>query len=296
MRINTDLASGLLTQAVTPSNTKHSRNGGASGRDTARANEIRVGAAVAKYGHLRVAEIARVVWPGANYPEHMAQRTCRRLVIAGYLMARRNALGGTSYVLTRAGAGWLALHRIDARHTLELSSVGGATFIHRTLATRFLIERAIQGARVAGEYEMAKRSPPFSIEWLVKALKKLPDGIVWRQDSAGRIGFEWVEVENAAKPKTELLRLLRVAMYAGQTIDGERNARLTRLIIVFDAALNHASQLMRAADELWGDFSPERRAQYENSVHLVSVNLRAPLVWVSHASITLHEYRQRRRK
>lgn len=273
--------------------TKHPHKG--SGRDIACQNELKVAAAIAEYGHLRIAEIARLGWPLATYADQMAQRTCRRMVGAGRLLIRRNALGGTSYVLTRTGASWLSLRGTQARHTLELSSVGGATFFHRTLATRYLLERAIKGAGVAGEYKMANGGVPFSIETLTRATKKNPDGLIWRENKDGSIAFEWLEVENASKPKSELVRMLRVAMFSGKLVDVGKKAYAAGLNILYNKDLNHADRILSAANELWGGLPEQKRDEYERKVVLISASIAAPLVWLGHSSKTLQQYRQEKK-
>jgi hypothetical protein len=249
------------------------------GREAARSNEKLALCAVAKFGHLRTSEIGRFVWPNASHAQQMAQRTCNRLLKAGHLLNRRNALGGVSYVLTRPGAGWLSLNGIPARHTLELSSVGGATFIHRTLSTRYLIEEARDTVGVAGEYEIARKALPFSIDKLVRCLQKMPDGLVWRKEKDGRVAVDWVEVENASKPRSEIAKLLRVAEYAGVVIDPGANAYLKRLVVVFDGQLNHGDRLRKTAKEIWCNAPQDKKHLYMNAVSLVAASITALLVW-----------------
>ncbi len=73
------------------------------GRDVARVKELNCMAAVAKFGHLRIIELARAVWPTAKFGEQVAGRTVQRLVEQGLLLERRNALGSRSLCLTRVG-------------------------------------------------------------------------------------------------------------------------------------------------------------------------------------------------
>lgn len=264
-----------------------------SGREVARRNETAVTAAVAKFGHLRAAEIASAVWPHAARGEQMAQRTCRRLLALKYLARRRNALGGVSYMLTTTGANHLSLLGYSAHNTLELSSVTGATFSHRTLGTRFLIEKQNRKFEVAGEYEILKQRVPFSIKSLEQMLKKKPDGLAWKRVGRDGFEFEWVEVENAAKSKLELMKMLTVAQRAGLAIDTRRSVFLSKLTIVFDSTYAHANRILRAADELWGHLPSQKRAEYERKVSLNAVHLSLPLRWHKYTTESLHEYRQR---
>lgn len=264
-----------------------------SGREVARANELRLMKAVAQFGHLRFIELARAVWPRARYGEQLARRTAARLVAQGLLLPRRNALGSKSLCLTRGGAAWLDARGVEAQHTLDLSSVAGSTFFHRTLATRYLIERQAEGFQVAGEYQLLRRKTPFPIDGLVKALRKLSDGMVWQRRAEGSISIELVEQEAASKATAELQRCLKAAEFVGRPLDGERRYLVGGLVFVFDRELNHARRILLAATALWGHLPQMERATLEKRVKLVAVELRDPLVWVSSSVVTLHEFRQR---
>lgn len=296
MRISDMDMAGLLTKTastVAPATPKAQRSQQRCGREVARANELKCVKAVAHYGHLRVAELARSVWSSARYGEQLARRTVRRLVAQGLLLERRNALGSTSLCVTRAGAVWLDLRGIPAHHTLDLSSVAGATFFHRTMATRYLIERQLTGFQVAGEYLILRRQLPFSIDGLAKALRKLPDGLVWQRKSDGTVVVEIVEQEAASKARAEIEKCLRAAEFVGAALSADGTVKVSGLIFVFDRSLNHAKRLLLAANTLWGGRSASEREMLEKRVKLVAVELREPLVWVSSSVTTLHELRTR---
>ncbi len=294
MKLPTSDLSGLLSKPTTPKQApKQRQTPKKSGREIARANELKAMKAVAAFGHLRITELARAVWPLARYAEQLARRTAARLLAAGLLLERRNALGSRSLCLTRGGAGWLELRGVDAQHTLDLSSVAGSTFFHRTLVTRYLIERQVEGFHVAGEYQLLRRKTPFPIDALVKALRKLPDGMVWQRRADGTASIELVEQEAAAKARQELEKCLRAAEYVGQALDAEGRYRIGGLVFVFDRELNHARRIALAAASLWGNRSQAERVALEKRVKLVAVELRDPLVWVSSSTVTLHEWRQR---
>lgn len=111
------------------------------------------------------------------------------------------------------------------QHTLDLSSVAGSTFFHRTLATRYLIERQIEGFQVAGEYQLLRRKAPFPIDGLVRAMRKLPDGLAWKRGPHGYVDVELIEQEAAAKARAELEKCLKAAEYTGQKLDQDGCAR-----------------------------------------------------------------------
>lgn len=263
------------------------------GREVARQNEFATMKTIARFGHARVAEIARSVWPKARYAEQLARRTVARLVAQGFLLGRRNAFGSASYCMTRRGAAWLDARGVEAQHTLDLSSVAGPTFFHRTLATRYLIERQVEGYKVAGEYLLLRRKTPFPIDGLVKALRKLPDGMVWMRRHDGVIAVELVELEAAAKARAELEKCLKAAEFVGQPLDKGGTYRIAGLVFVFDREQNHARRLLLAANSLWSGRSAAERGALERSVKLVAVELRPPLVWVGSNTTTLHDLRKR---
>lgn len=294
MKLSTDDLHQLLGKPVAqPTAPKPRPTPQRSGREVARLNEVKVMRAVAQFGHLRVVELSRAVWPRARYGEQVARRTVARLIAQGLLLERRNALGSRSLCLTRGGAAWLDARGVEAQHTLDLSSVAGSTFFHRTLATRYLVERQIEGCQVVGEYQLLRRKAPFPIDPLVKALRKLPDGMVWQRRSAGSMSVELVEQEAAAKARQELEKCLKAAELVGYPLDPEGRYRIGGLVFVFDRELNHAGRILLAASSLWGRRPSAERAELEKRVKLVGVELRDPLVWVSSSVTTLHALRAR---
>lgn len=286
------MLSGKTTSAQATVSAKRSTPVKRCGRDVARTNEFNCMAAVAKFGHLRIIELARSVWPNAKFGEQVAGRTVLRLVKQGLLLERRNALGSRSLCLTRVGAAWLGVRGIEAQHTLDLSSVSGPTFFHRTMATRYLIERENAGQYVAGEYRILRRKLPFAIDGLSKALKKLPDGFCWSRMPDGTMAVEVVEQEAASKARGELEKCLRAAEYVGSSLPGaDAVYKLSAVVFVFDGALSHARRILLAATSLWGDKPALERIKLEKRVKLVHAELRPPLVWVSQRVMTLHDFR-----
>ena len=263
-----------------------------SGLAVARANELKCVIAVSKWGHLRIQELARAVWPKARYAEQLAARTARRLTKQGLLLERRNALGGRSLCLTRAGVAWLEVRGIEAQHTLDLTSVSGPTFFHRTFATRYLIERQNDGEYVAGEYVILRRKLPFKIDALLRVLRKTPDGFCWNRMPDGSMALDFIELESAAKSCGELEKCLRAAAYVGSSMYGsDAIYKLSAVVFVFDGSLSHARRILLAAKSLWGDKPALERIKLEQRVKLVHVELRPPLVWVSQRVMTLHDFR-----
>lgn len=285
---------GGVLNAVTASTHQVKRTAIArSGRAQARINELKCMRVVAQHGHVRVAELARAVWPKARYAEQVCRRVASRLVAAGLLLERRNALGSRSLCLTRVGANWLEARGIEAQHTLDLSSVSGSTFFHRTLATRYLIERQVEGFQTAGEYLLLRRKAPFPVDHMVKMLRKMPDGTIWQRRGDGPMSVEVCEVEAARKALPQLAACLRWAELAGQPLDQAGAYRLGGLVFVYDRELNHARRILLAASSLWGARPLQERVTLERRVKLVAVELHDPLVWVGYSVTTLHDLRQR---
>jgi len=263
-----------------------------SGRLVAVENERDFLVCVSQFGHLRIAELARAIWPSGRCAEQMAQRTASRLVRAGLLAVRKNALATRSFVLTRRGAAFLEVRGIPARHTLELSSVSGATFIHRSLASRYLIEKQLDGKKVAGEYRLSNGDVPFQLARLEQAAKKHPDGVTWSAIGGSQIGVDWIEVENAAKPLVAISSILRVAELIGASIDSEIGAVLRSLVIVFDGDQNHGRRICKAANERWGNLPVNVRERYERSIFVCRASMTFPLHWRGMSEISLHDLRR----
>ncbi|MCZ8234960.1 MAG: hypothetical protein O9335_07365 [Inhella sp.] len=295
MKVPTTDLLGVLgaTPATAPTSRAPRQTSSRSGREQARVNELKCMRVVAHHGHVRVAELARAVWPKARYAEQVCRRVASRLVAEGLLLERHNALGSRSLCLTRVGATWLEARGIEAQHTLDLSSVSGSTFFHRTLATRYLIERQVEGFQTAGEYLLLRRKAPFPVDRMVKMLRKMPDGAVWQRRADGPATVEVCEVEAARKALPQLAACLRWAELVGQPLDQAGAYRLGGLVFVYDRELNHARRILLAATSLWGHRPLQERVTLERRVKLVAVELRDPLVWVGSSVTTLHDLRQR---
>ena len=240
-----------------------------------RAETVRRAAIIglAHWGHLRCAELARVVWPNAKYSEQLCQRLVCKLENEGLIHIRLNSVGTRSFVLTRRGAALAQAMGIDARHGLDLSSVSGATFIHRSLATRYGIEMQIKGIQAYGEHAMAGKACPLNRETIHKALNKLPDLIL-----INKTRINWVEVESSAKTKDEIKKCLRIATECGKFFPNSK-LELHTLTFVCDNRLNHESRIRKAAAELWGELHLKERASFLSRVKIVHVKLGPCSAW-----------------
>lgn len=175
MRLSTDvLGERLRKPAPKPKQ--------ATSRERAAANKLRVLQAVAEHGHLRCVDLAAACWPEARFGEQMAQRTVRTLAESGELKPRANALGGTSFVLTRPGAAALEVRGIVAHHGLDLAA-SGATFRHTALTSRWCIHKQAQGFQTFTEYAIANGRAPLSREALSKRLGHHADAVLVRRQA-----------------------------------------------------------------------------------------------------------------
>lgn len=267
MRVSSDALAGLLRPP--PPKPKQPTS-----RERAAANRLAVLRAVTAHGHLRCADLAAACWPGARYGLQMAQRSVRGLVEAGELLARRNAHGSTSYVLTRPGAAALELHGVAARHGLDLASVSGPTYAHHALTARWCLHKQAQGFDAWSEYAILTGQAPVSAQQLRSRLRKMPDAVLVRGDKL------WLaETESAPKATAELVRIVSLAEHVGRRLHPELPYTLAGVVVLFDATLNHAARVAKAARERWGHLSATDQAALASRVTLAAADIGLPLVW-----------------
>ncbi len=227
----------------------------ADANQTALENENAVLLQVAAFGHLRIAELAALVWPTSPpaSAKEMARRTVRRLVQHKELLVRRNSLGGESFVLTRKSAlraTDLAGHAVGDGY--DIQGVAGPTFWHRTLGTSYLAHRLKTEAGVWGEYSLARAWAPLSALECARRFGKIPDGLVRLSTertrklglAPGVAAYQWIEVESSFKPKAELEKSLRLAECLEEPL-GE--GVLVGLVFVLDRCERHEACIRRVA-------------------------------------------------
>jgi hypothetical protein len=237
-------------------------------------NRLNVLRTVAVLGHARCADLM-ACWPGtARYSLQMAQRTVRGLVEAGELLARRNAHGSLSYVLTRPGAAALELHGVPARHGLDLASVSGPTYAHHALTSRWCLHKAALGFETWSEYALVNGYAPVTAQRLLARFRKMPDAIAIRGTKL------WlVETESAPKATVELVRIVSLAEHVGQRVNAELPYTRAGVIVVYDATLNHGARMAKAARERWWRLSAHEQATLASRVTLAQADIGLPLVW-----------------
>lgn len=250
------------------------------GRAIAQINEQRVLKIVHDFGHIRVPELAAAVWPASSTEsgEKMALRTTRRLLGAGLLLARINAFGTTSFVLSARGAASLSAYGVEARDGYDIQGVSGPTFAHRTLGTAYLARLAGNEAAVWGEYAINKNRSPFSLPELRQRYRKVPDGIsvgsvIETNDGRTITYLNWIEVENSFKSNVDLDQVTALARRFVDEIDEDGSARFAWLTVVVPNGLHHEERLLDSFKRVL----PRNRSDVVDMVQVVRVDVVPPL-------------------
>ena len=185
----------------------------------------------------------------------------------------------------------VAAQGLPARDGHDICGVAGATFVHRSLATRYLISR-LQDGDVAGEYAVGKNWAPMRADEFRQRFFKMPDGLVIARqpdhDSDGR-WVDWVEVEASSKSMAELKKVLGIACRTGQAI-GQNGAYLRRLVIVYEHNSGHEARILKAFGELFDDVAALEVGIAGRAIELVSVELKWPLRWAGCESRTIAQH------
>ena len=263
------------------------------GRIVAQENELKVLKAVNLFGHLRRAEIAAAIWPTSSprSAETMVRRTVKRLLESGDLLERPNSLGGLSLILSPRGATKLNSEGLDADDGKNLSSVEGPQFYHRTLGTRYLIEKAISGAEVFGEYALIKGRAPVSRAHLSERFHKYPDGLaVYPGDTrayhADYTAADWIEVESAFKADDDYEKLIKIAWNVGNFLNASDTCVLDRVVFVFDVRQRHENAILSYLRRTVASKITDASLIVLKSIILARVRIRTPLVWEGVEEVT----------
>jgi hypothetical protein len=262
------------------------------GRKVADDNEMTVLVCVRFYGHLRRSEVARAVWPQSSPASAriMAQRTVKRMLKKGYLIERPNALGGMSLILAAKGVAKLRDAGLEAQEGYDLTSVTGPQFFHRTVGTRYLIERHSQGHRPYGEYAISKGWAPVGKLELAERFGKIPDGLVTvpgpdRGYAQHIVAADWVEVESSYKPEDELDRIFSVAWQVGSWLNTAETVMLDRVLFVYDIRQRHESMILNSLKRYLREHPVHNPEEILQSIALVRCELDPPLVWRGHEEL-----------
>lgn len=258
----------------------------ADGRLIAYENEIKVLKAVNLFGHLRRSDLAAAVWPisPAESGLRMCGRTLRRLLDAEELVEKPNTHGSMSVVLTPRGARRLNGLGIEADDGRRLSSVEGSQFYHRTMGTRYLIDKMSDSNKVYGEYAFLKDRAPVSRAHLSERYHKYPDGLIIHPgDERGYTSSvraaDWVEVESTIKNDDDYEKMIRIALKVGSWLNASETCVLDRVVFVFDARQRHQAALTSYLRRHVAARGDEHSIQVLHSIVFARVQVRIPLVW-----------------
>lgn len=162
---------------------------------------------LAKFGHIRAADVAACIGPGDPVTLKIVERSFRQLEKAGLVMKRCNALGTMSYVLREAGvARILGICDYEAAKSGKDITPTGPTFLHRTISTLGMMvlnrENELNDwgiAKYFTEYEMQRSVAPLNMKGQftvtpdqVHALKCAPDGLLVTINGS----MIWLEAES----------------------------------------------------------------------------------------------------
>lgn len=255
-------------------------------RIQAKENDIAVLLALRDYGHLRLAEIGLRVWPRGS-PESqrlMAHRTVKRLVAGQFVAGRQNALGGKSFILTERGANKLRGLGYTAACGVDLSSVSGPQFWHRTLGTRACLELEREGKLAYGEYTLHRHFAPVDPFELRKALKKLPDGLILEDGhkhghGAGEKAAYWLEVESSYKRIDQYIAILAMFKSMAGTEIGSAGVYLERLCFVYAPAQGHERRLLTAIRKFLTEEQVTDPNRFMSEIMMLRCHVDPPFVW-----------------
>lgn len=263
------------------------------GRDVADANELSVLKFVRAFGHLRRAEIARAVWPESPHEsaKKLCQTTVKRMLEKGLLVERPNSLGSMSLALTGKGAARLKMEDLDANESGGLTSIGGPQFFHRTVGTCYLLEKAIKGAEVFGEYSIIKGWAPVTRAEFSQQYRKNPDGLIVvggpeRGYAAGVKTVDWVEVESSYKADADLEKIFGIAWQVGTWLDLRETILLDRVVFVIDIRQRHEHAILTHLRRYLKEHPLDDPERVLSSIVFVRAKITTPLVWKGYEEVT----------
>lgn len=257
-------------------------------------NELAVLTLLHRYGHVRQTDIGRAVWPRstAATAKSLTVRTLTRLLEAKQVFRIGNPVGGYSYLLTWIGANRLGLSlEDDVKSGRGITSVTGPHFIHRTLGTRYLIEKEAEGLTAHGEYAIYRGLNGISRKKFAEQFKKIPDGLVLANGAERGLdsditAVDWIEVESYYKPPLERRKIIALSEKSGTWIDRDRKLLLDRVVFVYSSMNAHESSLVSGIE----NYVREQKItnpQFLSRIILAKCDIRPPFIWVGYTDASL---------
>jgi hypothetical protein len=259
---------------------------------TAERNEIAVLERLHHFGHLRVSDLARAVWPASAEKSGlgMARRTLKRLESRLYVKARENAVGSNSFILRERGCARLAEIGIEAKPGYDLTP-NGSRFMHNSIGARYLIERAIEGCTVWSEQDVDQSRSPVRRRELSARWGKVPDGFASSSVPGAIRVVDWCEVEMSSKAGEAVEKILLMGRHSGKWLDAARTVRLGRVVVIYDrrSSMGHETALVSALQKLLrlppSELSDDEKRRMVESLAFVRCSIECPLVWKSHEEV-----------
>lgn len=256
-------------------------------------NELAILTLLHRYGHVRQTDIGRHTWPKSETTtaKSMTHRTIARLLEAKQLIRMGNPLGGYSYLLSSVGANRLGLALEDeVKSGRGITSVTGPQFIHRTLGTRYLIEKEVAGMTAHGEYAIYRGLTGIPRDTFTRLFKKIPDGLVFVNGTTRGLdpditAVDWIEVESYYKPRVERRKIIALSGKIGTWLDRNRKLLLDRIVFVYSSMNAHESSLLSGIDSFV-------REQKITNPHILSrivlakCDIRPPFIWVGYTEVS----------
>lgn len=227
--------------------------------DQSKANLFRALVAVHLFGHIRHAELARLMWPNSSTESRAkaASRYFKKLVAEKYLVRRLNSWCSYSYVLGLRGAMYVGRHLEEgSREGTRIGGVQGRGFFHRTLGTAWMVDQLLAGQDVYPEFSINSGRYTITRQALAQRWGKLPDGLVVREvhDDRGEVthyAVDWLEVESTHKGLKERSRVMDMIWVLGKPLLDGLPMYLDRLILLYSADSGHEAMLVQSAITRW---------------------------------------------
>ena len=262
-------------------------------------NELTFLNLVHRYGHIRQTDIGRAIWPDSTRPtvKSLVGRLSSRLLESRQIVRTANPMGTYSFLLTSIGANRLGLALEDeVRSGRNITSVFGNQFFHRTLGTRYLIEKEIVGMTCHGEYSIFRGLSGLNRDHFTKKFKKVPDGLVFvpgptRGQDPDVTLVDWVEVEGFYKPRAERNKILALTSKFGTWLDQDRKLLLDRIVIVYSVLNSHQSSMLKGIAKFIQDHDI-KNPEVLSAIVLAECDVRLPFSWRGYSEKTWLEMRE----
>lgn len=219
------------------------------GRIVAEQNEVEVLCGLHRFGWLRTADIASLVWPEAKQAIQMARRTLRRLSEQNAVLSERLPDGVPAYALSLRGAMRIRMQYPTSQSGKDLMR-HLHQYQHRNLCNEYAIYCLNQGRPVYTERELLANRAPFKI-----VDGKQPDMLValdqdWQECT-------WCEVETCWKKAADFDKLMRFIVHntgnsERTTLNPDQEIYLYKIAIVADA-WSHIKRIISTLDQLQSD-------------------------------------------